>query len=170
MQEENVRIIKKYPNRRLYDTAISSYITLQDVKNLILSHARIKVIDARNQNDITHSTLLQIILEQEAQGPSIFTNETLIQMIHFYSSSMHTFLSKILEEGFLILERQRDVMKEQFEEEKENSLMVEMAELAKRNMSLWHDLEKQWMHFFSSSTPQTPTDSEEAPLNVGAKE
>ena len=65
------RVIKKYPNRRLYDTAISSYITLEDVKQLVLERAEFHVIDARTNTDITHGILLQIISEQEEQGLSL---------------------------------------------------------------------------------------------------
>ena len=82
------RIIKKYPNRRLYDTAISSYITLEDVKRLVMENTPIKVIDARSEEDITHNTLLQIIMESEEQGPSLFSTDCLQKMIQFYSAPM----------------------------------------------------------------------------------
>ncbi|HRE30521.1 MAG TPA: polyhydroxyalkanoate synthesis regulator DNA-binding domain-containing protein, partial [Candidatus Berkiella sp.] len=78
------RVIKKYPNRRLYDTTISSYITLEDVKRLVVEQVAIKVVDARSQEDITHSTLLQIIIDQEENGPPLFTTPILQQMIRFY--------------------------------------------------------------------------------------
>ena len=62
------RIIKKYPNRRLYDTETSSYITLQDVKKLVLEHIEFRVEDAKTKDDLTRSILLQIILEEESAG------------------------------------------------------------------------------------------------------
>ena len=93
------RIIKKYPNRRLYDTAISSYITLEDVKNLILEQTSVKVIDARSQNDITHSTLLQIVSEQEEKGPHLFSNEMLELMIRFYRGQLPQQFQVLLMEG-----------------------------------------------------------------------
>ena len=93
------RIIKKYPNRRLYDTAISSYITLEDVKNLILEQTSVKVIDARSQNDITHSTLLQIVSEQEEKGPHLFSNEMLALMIRFYRGQLPQQFQVLLMEG-----------------------------------------------------------------------
>ena len=71
------RIIKKYPNRRLYDTAISSYITLENVRQLIVEDVDVQVLDARTKNDITRNTLLQIITECEETTPPLFSTEVL---------------------------------------------------------------------------------------------
>ena len=76
----DTRVIKKYPNRRLYDTEISSYITLGDVRELILEHVLFQVIDAKSKKDITRSILLQIILEQEEDGEPIFSTPVLEQI------------------------------------------------------------------------------------------
>jgi len=84
MNNEECRVIKKYPNRRLYDTTVSSYITLMDVKRLVIEKVSLKIIDARSKVDITHNTLLQIIMEQEEQGPPLFTTDLLQQMIRNY--------------------------------------------------------------------------------------
>ena len=77
------RIIKKYPNRRLYDTMVSSYITLDDVRKLVLAQEEFCVIDARSKDDITRSILLQIILEQEEDGEPIFSEQVVSQIIRF---------------------------------------------------------------------------------------
>ena len=82
----SVRLIKKYPNRRLYDTKTSSYITLVDVKELVLQHEDFQVVDAKTGEDLTRSILLQIILEEEAGGAPMFSSEMLSQMIRFYGS------------------------------------------------------------------------------------
>ncbi len=102
----DARIIKKYPNRRLYDTTISSYITLEDVKNLVIKRVPLKVIDARSKNDITHSTLLQIIIEQEENGPPIFTIDSLQQMICLYGGSMQQSLRAMFEQNMNIFSQQ----------------------------------------------------------------
>src|SRR5262249_31940217 len=135
------RIIKKYPNRRLYDTAISSYITLEDVKRLVVEQIPIKVIDARSQNDITHSTLLQIIIEQEESGPSLFTIESLQRMIRSYGGSMQALLSKLFEQGMEFFLQQQSAFKNHFigndnQESTKDSVQL-MAELAQKNISQW---------------------------------
>ena len=94
---EPLRRVKKYPNRRLYDTRTSAYITLSDVKDLVLSHEDFKVVDAKNGEDLTRSILLQIIIEEEAAGVPLFTTELLCQMIRFYGHAMEGMLGKYLE-------------------------------------------------------------------------
>jgi polyhydroxyalkanoate synthesis repressor PhaR len=91
---EQPRLIKKYPNRRLYDTKTSAYITLSDVKDLVLVPRGFNVLDAKTSEDITRSILLQIILEEEAAGVPLFTTDLLAQMIRFYGHAMQGMLGK----------------------------------------------------------------------------
>jgi polyhydroxyalkanoate synthesis repressor PhaR len=83
-----VRVLKKYPNRRLYDTQSSSYITLADVKKMVLEGQDFEVRDAKDGDDLTRSILLQIILEEESGGVPMFSTETLAQIIRFYGHAM----------------------------------------------------------------------------------
>jgi polyhydroxyalkanoate synthesis repressor PhaR len=94
---EQVRLIKKYPNRRLYDTRTSTYITLIDVKELVLKHEGFRVVDAKTGDDLTRSILLQIILEEEAGGAPMFTSDLLSQMIRFYGNAMQGMMGQYLE-------------------------------------------------------------------------
>jgi polyhydroxyalkanoate synthesis repressor PhaR len=94
---EQVRLIKKYPNRRLYDTRTSTYITLADVKELVLGHEEFRVVDAKTGDDLTRSILLQIILEEEAGGAPMFTSDLLAQMIRFYGNAMQGMMGQYLE-------------------------------------------------------------------------
>lgn len=94
---EQPRLIKKYPNRRLYDTRTSSYITLTDVKELVLNHDEFQVVDAKSGDDLTRSILLQIILEEEAGGAPMFTSDLLAHMIRFYGNAMQGMMGKYLE-------------------------------------------------------------------------
>lgn len=94
---DQVRLIKKYPNRRLYDTKTSAYITLVDIKELVLRFEEFKVLDAKSGEDLTRSILLQIILEEEAGGSPLFSTEILSQMIRFYGNAMQSMLGKYLE-------------------------------------------------------------------------
>jgi len=94
---EQTRLIKKYPNRRLYDTRTSTYITLSDVKELVLKHEEFRVVDAKTGDDLTRSILLQIILEEEAGGAPMFTSDLLAQMIRFYGNAMQGMMGQYLE-------------------------------------------------------------------------
>ena len=94
---DQIRLIKKYPNRRLYDTQTSSYITLADVKELVLEHGSFQVVDAKSGEDLTRNILLQIILEEEAGGAPMFTSDLLSQMIRFYGNAMQGMMGKYLE-------------------------------------------------------------------------
>ena len=92
-----VRVLKKYPNRRLYDTQSSSYITLADVKQMVLDGEDFEVRDAKDSADLTRSILLQIILEEESGGMPMFTSDLLSQMIRFYGNAMQGMMGKYLE-------------------------------------------------------------------------
>jgi polyhydroxyalkanoate synthesis repressor PhaR len=94
---EQVRLIKKYPNRRLYDTKTSSYITLQEVKDMVVQAEPLKVIDAKTDEDLTRSIFLQIILEEEAGGLPLFSEIALANMIRYYGHSMQSVMGSYLE-------------------------------------------------------------------------
>ena len=81
------RVIKKYPNRRLYDTETSTYITLTDVRQLVMDSAHFLVVDAKTSDDLTRSILLQIILEEESGGAPMFTEAVLANIIRFYGNA-----------------------------------------------------------------------------------
>lgn len=93
------RLIKKYPNRRLYDTQTSSYITLSDVKQLVLDADEFTVVDAKTNEDLTRSILLQIILEEEAHGVPMFSSNVLAQIIRYYGHAMQGMMGSYLEKN-----------------------------------------------------------------------
>ena len=94
-----LRILKKYPNRRLYDTQLSTYITLADVKAMVLSGEHFEVRDAKSGEDLTRSILLQIILEEETGGVPIFSAQMLAQIIRFYGNAMQGMMGSYLEKN-----------------------------------------------------------------------
>ncbi len=96
---EPSRIIKKYPNRRLYDTETSSYITIADVKKLVLDHVEFRVEDAKTKDDLTRGILMQIILEEEAAGAPMFSSDMLSQVIRFYGNAMQGMMGSYLEKN-----------------------------------------------------------------------
>jgi polyhydroxyalkanoate synthesis repressor PhaR len=93
------RVIKKYPNRRLYDTETSSYITLAEVKQLVMNKASFVVRDAKSGDDLTRSILLQVILEEEAGGAPMFTEQVLASIIRFYGQAMQSYMGPYLEKN-----------------------------------------------------------------------
>lgn len=94
-----LRVIKKYPNRRLYDTETSAYITLTDVRQLVMDSAQFVVRDAKTSEDLTRSILLQIILEEETGGAPMFTEAVLANIIRFYGNAMQGFMGTYLEKN-----------------------------------------------------------------------
>ena len=96
---DGMRVLKKYPNRRLYDTQLSSYITLADVKAMVLSAEHFEVRDAKTGEDLTRSILLQIILEEETGGVPIFSAPMLSQLIRFYGHAMQGMMGSYLEKN-----------------------------------------------------------------------
>ena len=94
-----MRLIKKYPNRRLYDTQTSTYITLADVKKLVLANEDFQVVDAKSGDDLTRSILLQIILEEESGGVPMFSSTMLAQIIRFYGHAMQGLMGSYLEKN-----------------------------------------------------------------------
>lgn len=101
--EAKLRIIKKYPNRRLYDTRSSSYVTLAEIKRLIIDHVPVVVRDAKTNEDLTRSIFLQIILEEEAGGAPMFDEAVLAQMIRFHGHAMQGFLGPYLEKNMQVM-------------------------------------------------------------------
>jgi polyhydroxyalkanoate synthesis repressor PhaR len=96
---EGLRVLKKYPNRRLYDTRSSGYITLADVKQMVLGGEHFVVRDAKTGDDLTRSILLQIILEEESGGVPMFTTQMLGQIIRFYGHTMQGLMGSYLEKN-----------------------------------------------------------------------
>jgi len=107
------RLIKKYPNRRLYDTRTSTYITLADVKQLVLAHESFQVVDAKSGDDLTRAILLQIILEEEAGGAPMFSSDLLSQMIRFYGNAMQGMMGNYIENNIKSFTEVQAKLKEQ---------------------------------------------------------
>lgn len=130
-----IRIIKKYPNRRLYDTRTSSYITLADVKELVLNNEIFQVLDAKTGEDLTRSILLQIILEEEAGGAPMFTSDLLSQMIRFYGNAMQGMMGKYLESNIKSFTDMQAKLQEQ------------VRSVYGENATVSHDLWAQFLNF-----------------------
>lgn len=133
-----IRLIKKYPNRRLYDTAISSYITLADVKGLVVDGVDLQVTDAKTGADLTRSILLQIIAEEEEGGEPIFSSELLAQVIRAYGGNMQTMLTSYLEKSMELWANQQRELRERARHfmDASNPMQV-LSQITERNLNLW---------------------------------
>jgi polyhydroxyalkanoate synthesis repressor PhaR len=129
--KEVSRVIKKYPNRRLYDTDASSYITLSEVKQLVMDGESFVVRDAKSGVDLTRSILLQIILEEESNGSPMFTAPVLASVIRFYGHAMHGFMGGYLEKNI-------------------QSLMDVQAQFAEKSKGLTPEM---WTQFMALQSP-----------------
>lgn len=107
-----LHVIKKYPNRRLYDTYSSSYITLSKIRQFILDGQELKVLDSKTNEDLTHSILLQVILDKENSNPTLLSNDILIKIIKFYNHPLQRILRSYLEKNIqFFIEAQQEIAK-----------------------------------------------------------
>jgi polyhydroxyalkanoate synthesis repressor PhaR len=111
--ENQLRLIKKYPNRRLYDTKTSSYITLADVKQMVLKQEEFQVVDAKSGEDLTRAILLQIILDEESGGVPMFSSDLLSQLIRFYGHAMQGLMGTYLEKNIRAFRDIQNTLQEQ---------------------------------------------------------
>jgi polyhydroxyalkanoate synthesis repressor PhaR len=135
------RIIKKYPNRRLYDTEVSKYITLEDVRKLVLAGVDFCVKDVKTNEDLTRTILLQIIAEQEHGGEPIFSTDTLTQIIRFYGDSLQGVASEYLERSLDLFVKQQERFQKNLTDAVTTNPFNTMTELTERNLKLWREIQ-----------------------------
>jgi len=136
---ENFRVIKKYPNRRLYDTEISKYVTLSDVRQLVIDREPVKVLDAKTKEDLTRTVLLQIILEQEEDGNPIMSAEMLEQLIRLYGDPLQASFAGYLENSVKLIADQRTKIRSKLGQVADPFAM--MTSLTNRNMDLFKEMQ-----------------------------
>ncbi len=160
-----LRTIKKYPNRRLYDTEISSYITLEEVRQLVLDNEEFEVRDAKSGDDLTRSVLLQIISEHEERGQPMFTTNLLSQIIRFYGDSLQGFMGSYLEKSLQIFLDQQQQFRSQLNNILGQTPWSMLNDLTERNMDLWKSLQQGFLNAAANSVrngtfdPTQPTAS-----------
>ncbi|MFN3785777.1 MAG: polyhydroxyalkanoate synthesis repressor PhaR [Thiothrix sp.] len=136
------RIIKKYPNRRLYDTTQSCYITLNDVRDLVLAQIPFKVIDRQSGEDITRSILLQIILEQESAGQPLFSAEILEQFIRNYSENTRNGFAEYIRQSVDLFTKQQAAMREQMHNVLAGTPLEAWLKIGEQNMQAWQKMQE----------------------------
>lgn len=139
MRNSAVRVIRKYANRRLYDTQQSRYVTLEDLRRLILDDEPFRVEDAKSGEDLTRTILLSIIIEQEQadSDAEVFSNDLLTQMIRIYAMSQPLPLARYLEQGTQLMLEQQKHFKDQWQQAMRHTPMELMREMAEENMRFW---------------------------------
>ncbi|AKH20696.1 polyhydroxyalkanoate synthesis repressor PhaR [Sedimenticola thiotaurini] len=139
-----IRIIKKYPNRRLYDTELSRYITLTDIRELVMSGTDFQVVDTNTNEDLTRSILLQIMLDEESGGEPLFSAKMLSQIIRFYGGTVQGILARYLEESLSMFVQQQ----EQLNNSVGSDPVTAITNMAEQNMRMWADMQK---NFFKAA-------------------
>jgi polyhydroxyalkanoate synthesis repressor PhaR len=156
------RVIKKYPNRRLYDTEISSYITLEDVRQLIVDGEEFEVRDAKTGDDLTRTVLLQIISEHEERGQPMFSTQLLSQIIRFYGDSLQGFMGNYLERSMQMFLEQQGQFRTQLSSLLGQTPWAMLNQLTERNMDMWKQLQK-------GLVGGKPAEPEEPPRKPGSR-
>ena len=152
MSEE--RLIKKYANRRLYDASQSRHITIDDIRNMVVSGTRVKVVEDKTNEDITRLVLLQVIADQEQFGRPILSTPLLESMIRFYGNSLQDFFSSYLEKSVETFMRQQDVMQSQMNRQANTAAgggapPNPIAELTRQNLELWAKMQETLLASFA---------------------
>ena len=135
------RVIKKYPNRRLYDTVESRYITLADIRRLVLERIEFVVVDKKSQEDITRAILLQVIAEQEHRGEPLMSRDFLSQVIRSYGGAAHGVIGSYLEQSLKLFASQQREIKERIKSATGIDSLESAASMAERNYQRWRSVQ-----------------------------
>jgi polyhydroxyalkanoate synthesis repressor PhaR len=164
------RIIKKYPNRRLYDTEISSYITIDDVRQLVVDGEVFEVRDAKTGEEITRSVLLQIIAEHEEKGQPMFSTNLLSQIIRFYGDSLQGFMGSYLERSLQTFLEQSTQFRSQLNNIIGQTPWTMLNELTERNLDMWKSMQNRFLTAASTAMRGTGHAPGEKPADKGDRQ
>ena len=146
----SARVITKYPNRRLYDTEESRYVTLADVRDLVINKTDFVVIDRKTSDDITRSILLQVITEQEQRGEAVMSEDFLSQVIRSYGKVVPGFAADYLEESMNFFMTQQQNLRSQVKRVVGLDPFAAVADVAQKNFARWKSLQEEVLRRFSS--------------------
>ena len=139
-EEIQPRIIKKYPNRRLYDTEESKYITLQQIRDLVLAEIPFIVIDQKSEDEITRSILLQIIFEQESETNPLFSNDNLERFIRYYNAGAHAGFSDFIGQGMNFFQQQQQEFGKAMEGVTGHNPLSFWTDMTQNNIDAWRQM------------------------------
>jgi polyhydroxyalkanoate synthesis repressor PhaR len=135
------RVIKKYPNRRLYDTVESRYITLADIRRLVMDKVDFLVVDKKSQEDITRSILLQVIAEQEHAGEPLMSQDFLSQVIRSYGGAMQNVVGSYLEQSLKMLSTQQQQIRDHLRNSMASDAYDAISSLTQKNIERWRSVQ-----------------------------
>ena len=162
-----VRTIKKYPNRRLYDTELSKYITLSHIRDLVTAKEPFVVIDKKSGEDITRTILMQVIIEQEQHGEPVMTEDFLSQIIRTYGSAMPNVVSNYLEQSLRLFLNQQAQARSTLKKVVGIDPVDAVANLAQRNFARWRAVQEEVFRVLtgnrSDGDDAAPTGTDETP-------
>jgi len=141
MSEKSIRTIKKYPNRRIYDTEDSKYITVNDVRNMIVEGVEFKVIDTQTKKDITRSILLQIIIDQESDSDPLFSTDNLQDFIRYYGANQQQGFSDFMSQSLAFFHEQQNQFQSSVQEMMDQSPVKMWSDISKRNLQMWQEMQ-----------------------------
>ena len=144
----SARVIKKYPNRRLYDTVESRYITLADIRTLVIKKIAFVVIDKKSAEDITRSILLQVITEQEQQGEAVMSQDFLSQVIRSYDKVVPGFAANYLEQSMKLFMTHQQKLRVQVKRVVGDDPFAAVADVAQKNIARWRALQEEVLRRF----------------------
>lgn len=150
------RIIKKYPNRRLYDTEISSYITIEDVRQLVIDGDAFEVRDARTGEDLTRCVLLQIIAEHEQQSEPILSTDMLAQIVRAYGGTVQVPLGAFLDRSMQLFAEQQRELHKQLAQASTPGAPLAVQQLAVRNLAQWKAFQQRMLAAFQAEQRDAP--------------
>ncbi len=136
-EEQQPRVIRKYPNRRLYDTVASGYITLAEVRQLIIDEIPFIVFEQKSGEDITRSILLQIILEQESESNPLFSNDNLERFIRYYGNEPQKGFTEFMQQSLQFFHDQQREFGKALEGLGGGNPMEIWAKMTQKNMDAW---------------------------------
>ncbi len=146
--EQVIRVIKKYPNRRVYDTEQSKYIKIDDLRQMIVDGIEFKVIDTKTEDDVTRSVLLQIILEQESAINPLFTTENLKYFIRYSNHQYHQFFSEYLSHSLNMFNEQQERFTTNMQGFSGQNPMEILTDLSKKNLDIWQSVQQSFFEQF----------------------
>lgn len=152
MSEDTIRIIKKYPNRRVYDTYESKYIKVDDIRTMVVDGVNFKVIDSKTKEDVTRSVLLQIIIDQESETNPLFSSDNLRHFIKYYGQDQSHQFSEYMNQSLAFFHQQQEQFNNSMQELINHNPVNVFSDLTKKNAEIWTNMQNAFFDQMSKSS------------------
>lgn len=149
--DTDIRILKKYPNRRIYDTHTSTYINLEDIKKMVIEGIDFKVVDSKSKADLTRSVLLQLITEQESESNPLFSADNLKSFIYYYDQNQQDLFSEYINQSLNFFQQQQEQFNKNMQDMMTVNPMQLFSDYSKRNTEMWKKMQESFFEDLSKS-------------------